>query len=92
LAKGSPRSGKLAPAGQGRSGGAPTKVGVASASLVEPPSDEALALEAARYIAQMTAELASIARGSNLDLLAYFLDMARVEATSTVRKLEDGPD
>jgi hypothetical protein len=37
----------------------------------------------------MSAELAAMARGANLDLLAYFLDMARVEATSSVRKLED---
>ncbi len=47
-----------------------------------------MALESAQYIAQMSAELASIARKANLDLLAYFLDMARVEATSSVRKLE----
>jgi hypothetical protein len=39
----------------------------------------------------MAGELASIARSSNLDLLAYFLDMARVEATSSIRKLEDEP-
>jgi hypothetical protein len=61
--------------------------------LPEPhaPADPALALESARYIAQMAGELASIARSSNLDLLAYFLDMARVEATSSIRKLEDEP-
>jgi hypothetical protein len=40
----------------------------------------------------MSAELASIARASSLDLLAYFLDMARVEATSSIRKLEGRPD
>jgi hypothetical protein len=57
----------------------------------EPPDPE-LALESAQYIAQMSAELAFIARSSNLDLLAYFLDMARVEATSSVRKLEGRPD
>ena len=56
------------------------------------PADEALALESARYIAQMSAELASIARASHLDLLAYFLEMARVEATSNIRKLEGTPD
>jgi hypothetical protein len=28
----------------------------------------------------MTQELAQMARGSNLDLLAYFLDMAELEA------------
>jgi hypothetical protein len=65
----------------------------ASSSLPDlPTQDEALALEAAQYIAQMSAELASIARASSLDLLAYFLDMARVEATSSIRKLEGRPD
>jgi hypothetical protein len=56
------------------------------------PADPALALESARYIAQMSAELASIARATNLDLLAYFLEMARVEATSSIRKLEGTPE
>jgi hypothetical protein len=40
----------------------------------------------------MSAELASIARASNLEILAYFLDMARVEATSSIRKLEGRSD
>jgi hypothetical protein len=58
--------------------------------LPEPPTadDDELALESARYIAQMAAELASMARGAHLELLAYFLEMARMEATSSVRKLE----
>ena len=94
MSKGSPRSPKLANAGghQGAANGqAPRPLGTASASrLPEPPApvDEALALESARYIAQMSAELAAIARNANLDLLAYFLEMARVEATSSIRKLE----
>ncbi len=33
-----------------------------------------------------------MARNANLDLLAYFLDMARVEATSSIRKLEGRPE
>jgi hypothetical protein len=36
--------------------------------------------EISSYIAHMTQELAQMARGSNLDLLAYFLDMAELEA------------
>jgi len=36
----------------------------------------------------MSGELAAMARNANLDLLAYFLDMARVEATSSIHKLE----
>jgi hypothetical protein len=37
--------------------------------------------EAARYIAEFTAELSVVARGAKLELLAYLLDMARLEAT-----------
>jgi len=37
--------------------------------------------ETARYIADFTAELAYLARNANLDVLAYLLDMARLEAT-----------
>lgn len=36
--------------------------------------------ETARYIAEFTAELSYLARQSRLDLLAYLLDMARLEA------------
>ena len=88
MTKGSSRSHKLASDAQ------PKRLGV-SPGLVPEASEapnEALALEAAQYIAQMSAELASIARASKLDLLAYFLEMARVEATSSVRKLEGRPD
>jgi hypothetical protein len=94
MTKGSPRSRKLAPEGEAPADAAPARLGTPPTSrLPEPqPADEALALESAQYIAQMSAELASIARASNLDLLAYFLEMARVEATSSVRKLEDRPD
>jgi hypothetical protein len=36
--------------------------------------------QVAHYIAEFTAELSSIARRSDLELLAYLLDMARFEA------------
>jgi hypothetical protein len=36
--------------------------------------------DAARYIAGLTAELASMARAAELDLVAYLLDIARMEA------------
>lgn len=42
--------------------------------------------DAADYIQQLTVELASLARNAQLDLLAYFLDMARIEAETQVRK------
>lgn len=45
------------------------------------PAAEASSAETAQYIAEFAAELSYLARRSNLDLLAYLLDMARLEAT-----------
>lgn len=42
--------------------------------------------EMARYIAQMAGELAAMARVTRLELLAYFLEMARIEATTRSRR------
>lgn len=50
------------------------------AAPVESEESRLLKHEVARYIAQMTTELGGMARGANMDLLAYFLDMCRVEA------------
>ncbi|WP_112663641.1 hypothetical protein [Microvirga flavescens] len=50
-------------------GGQPLRSGAASSE------------ETALYIAQFTAELSYLARRANLDLLAYLLDMARLEAS-----------
>ncbi len=36
----------------------------------------------AEYIGQMAAELAKLAKGSHLELIAYFLEMAQAEAES----------
>lgn len=41
--------------------------------------------EAARYIGAMTSELCDIARRADLDLLAYFLEMARMEAQELLK-------
>ena len=43
------------------------------------------ALDVARYIADMTAQLEAMAIASRLDLLAYFLGMARAESEIYVR-------
>ena len=40
---------------------------------------------AARYVAELSAELATIARQYGLDALGYILDMARLEAESETR-------
>jgi hypothetical protein len=42
--------------------------------------------ETARYIAEFSAELSYLARRSKLDLLAYLLDMARLEASGLAGK------
>ena len=44
--------------------------------------------EAAHYIADLTAELAAIARGVKLDLVAYLLDVARLEASRNVQQVK----
>ena len=49
----------------------------------EGKSDEDAAAEAvARYLADMTGQLETMARASKLELLAYLLAMARAEAES----------
>ncbi len=42
--------------------------------------------EIAVYLAKMTFELSAIAHKANFDLLAYFLEMARIEANGQVAK------
>jgi hypothetical protein len=42
--------------------------------------------DTARYIAEFSAELSYLARRAKLDLLAYLLDMARLEASGLARK------
>jgi hypothetical protein len=51
-----------------------------------PTLDQRSAEETAHYISQMTTEMASIARAADMQLLAYFLDMARLEANVIARK------
>jgi hypothetical protein len=47
--------------------------------------------ETARYIAEFSAELSFLARRAKLDLLAYLLDMARLEAIRTVQAGNEDP-
>ncbi len=46
--------------------------------------------ETAQYVAEFSAELSYLAREANLDLLAYLLDMARLEAIRTVQSGNKG--
>ncbi len=59
----------------------PDEVGLATGTSVSNMS----AAETARYIAEFTAELSYLARRSKLDLLAYLLDMARLEAGRVIQ-------
>jgi hypothetical protein len=51
----------------------------------QPPGGDRAA--AAVYLAAMTSDLAAIARRHDFEALAYILDMARLEAESTVQRL-----
>lgn len=51
-------------------------------------SDTGSGEETARYIADMIVALAAMAREAKLDLLAYLLNMARVEAEMQARQRE----
>ncbi len=52
------------------------------------PSHEAVE-SVAEYIANMSAELATLAGGAGLDTLAYLLNLARLEAESHLPKLNN---
>lgn len=45
--------------------------------------------EVAAYVSQMAGEMAIMARSARLDLLAYFLEMARIEANANSGKIID---
>jgi hypothetical protein len=46
----------------------------------------------ARYIADMTGQLEAMAKAAHLDLLAYFLAMARAESETAARAVEASGD
>lgn len=45
------------------------------------------ARETARYIADLSGGMAELARGSGLDVMAYLLELVRLEAEETAQKL-----
>jgi hypothetical protein len=51
--------------------------------------DKNRAEEVATYVSQMTGEMAAMARTARLDLLAYFLEMARIEANANSGKINE---
>jgi len=48
-------------------------------------SEPASAHETARYIADLSQEMADLARNSGLDVMAYLLEMVRLEAEETAQ-------
>ena len=71
-----------APSSQSAETGPPQSL--LSRSHLSRPTPEAAA-EIARYISQLTAEMAGMAGAARLEMLAYFLDMARNEAEMAAR-------
>lgn len=51
------------------------------------PDGSARVHDVAEYIADLTAQLARLARSKDLELIAYLLEMARLEAATTARRL-----
>ena len=64
--------------------GAAVKHGVMPMRAASP--NAAKSLEIVRYIAEMSAQMAQMAAAADLDLLAYFLDMARIESELALRR------
>lgn len=63
----------------------PTEEQGVAKGAAEPARFAASTAETAQYIAEFTAELSFLARDRRLELLAYLLDMARLEAIRAVQ-------
>jgi len=59
-----------------------TRSSLARVARTTPPDAPQTVEEVSRYVGQMCGEMAALARTSRLDVLAYFLEMARIEAAS----------
>lgn len=57
--------------------------------IMTPTVNEFQSEQVALYVSQMVGEMAVMARSARLDLLAYFLEMARIEATARSGKVSD---
>jgi hypothetical protein len=65
---------------------APKKTSDQGVVIVPPDQTPPDPVATADYIAAMTNEFAALSRRSGLDLLAYFLDIARLEALEQARR------
>ena len=70
--------------GPAEQGGAPPESSSDPAGI---SGDEVRPESAAAYIADITMELAGMARASRLEILAYLLEIAQLEAANTTRRL-----
>lgn len=59
------------------------EIGVPASAEPAPTPDP---VATAEYVVAMTTELSALSRRSGLDLLAYFLDIARLEALEQARR------
>jgi hypothetical protein len=77
---------KIAPSRRRKVPGGPAVPQDNNDGAIAPP--EITAVDAARYVGEMTAELARFARRHELPTLAYFLEMAHIEAGDEAHRLE----
>lgn len=57
--------------------------------VMSPSVNENQSEQVALYVSQMVGEMAAMARSARLDLLAYFLEMARIEASARSGKVNE---
>lgn len=76
---GSPTHGGMEPQARNRQGSASHRREMANSAVLQQ--------ELAVYIEGLTAEMRAMAHAANLDSLAYFLEMARLEASIQVKRL-----
>lgn len=76
-----PRSGSTA-----HGGARPISSGSPVAALAGEPHLSELQQETAHYIERMSAELLRMAKSADMETLAYFLDMARLEASIQLKR------
>ncbi len=57
-------------------------------AATRPPPDPQSAEEVAAYVETMTRDLAGLSRSHGLDILAYLLDLAKLEAQNITRKYD----
>ena len=66
----------------------PGIAGMVPKKALFPDDVQLIQYETACYIAQMSTELGAMARGAELSLLSYFLDMAAAEAREVAGKIQ----